>query len=111
MIHFLQHKLFERDMVQYRFDSNSKIVGLLFDIRENIHLKFFRLRSDFNIESNCVEINLRKKKRFLNGLYTPSKSLLSNHLECIICSIDEYSKMCQNLLFWMTLMSPQMKSS
>ena len=98
-------------MVQYRFDRNSKILGRLFDIRENIHLKFFRLRSDFNIESNCVEIHLRKRKRFLNGLYTPSKSFLSNYLEYIICSIAEYSKMCQNLLFWMTLMSLQMKSS
>ena len=83
----------------YRFDRNSKDDGLLFCICEVIPWKILKLRSDCNIESICVEINLRKSKWFINGSYNPSKSFLSNHLECFNGIIDEYSKKYQNFLF------------
>ena len=53
--------------VPYRFDMNSKGGGLLFYIRKDVTSKFFKLWSDnCNIESICVEINLRKRKWFIN---------------------------------------------
>ena len=73
----------------YRFDRNSKVGGLLFYIREDTISKFLKLRSYCNIESICIEINLRKRKWFINGLYDPSKSFMLNHLECLNHIINE----------------------
>ena len=82
--------------VPYRFDRNSKGGGLLFYIREDIPSKFLKLRSGCNIESICVEINLRKRKWFINSSNNP---LITNHLECPNRIIDEYRKKYQNFLF------------
>ena len=73
----------------YRFDRNSKVGGLLFYIREDTLSKFLKLRSYCNNESICIEINLRKRKWFINGLYDPSKSFILNHLECLNHIINE----------------------
>ena len=78
--------------VPYRFDRNSRGGGLLFYICEDIFSKFLKLRSDSNIESIRVEINLRKRKWFINGSYNPSKSFVTNHTECLNRIIDECSK-------------------
>ena len=85
--------------VPYRLNRNSNGGGLLLYVCEDIPSKFLKVKSDCNIESVCVEVNLRKKKWFINGSYSPNKSFLSNHLECLNCIIDEYSKLYQNLLF------------
>ena len=85
--------------VPYRFDRNFKGGGLLFHIRGDIPQKFLKLRSDGNIESICVEINLRKRKSFIKDSNNPSESFISNHLECLNRIIDEYSKKYQNFLF------------
>ena len=42
------------------FDRNWKSRERLFYIHEDIPSKYLRLRSDCNIESTYVEINLRK---------------------------------------------------
>ena len=63
--------------VPYRFGRNSKGGGLLFYIYEDIPSKFLKLRYDCNIESICVEINVRKRKWFINGSYDSSKSFIS----------------------------------
>ena len=89
--------ILKRCGVPYRFDRNSKGGGLLFYIREDILSKFLKLRTECNIESICVEINLRKRKWFINGSYNPSKSFISNHI--INRIIDECSKKSQNFLF------------
>ena len=81
--------------IPYRLDKNSKGGGLLVYVRENIPSKFLKVKSDCNIESTCVEVNLRKKKWFMNGSYNPNKSFLSNQLECFNRIIDEYSKLYQ----------------
>ena len=86
--------------IPYRLDRNSNGGGLLLYVREDIPSKFLKVKSDCNIESICVEVNLRKRKWFINGSYNPNKSFLSNHLECLNCIIDEYSKLYQNFLFW-----------
>ena len=66
----------------------------------DLYSKFLKLRSDRNsIESICVEINLRKRKWFINRSYNPSKSFISNHLESLNRIIDAYSKKYQNFLF------------
>ena len=85
--------------IPYRLDRNSNGGGLLLYVREDIPSKFLKVKSDCNIESICVEVNLRKRKWFINGSYNPNKSFLSNHLECLNRIIDEYSKLYQNFLF------------
>ena len=85
--------------IPHRHDRNSNGGGLLLYVHEDIRSKFLKVKSDCNIESICVEVNLRKRKWFINGLYSPNKSFLSNHLECLNCIIDEYSKLRQNFLF------------
>ena len=85
--------------ILYRLDRNSNGGGLLLYVREDIPSKFLKVKSDCNIESICVEVNLRKRKWFINGSYNPNKSFLSNHLECLNRIIDEYSKLYQNFLF------------
>ena len=57
-------------------------------------------KSDCNIKYICVEVNLRKRKWFINGSYNPSKNFLSNYLERLNCIIDEKSKLYQNFLFF-----------
>ena len=86
--------------IPYRLNRNSNGGGLLLYVRENIPSKFLKVKSACNIESICVEVNLRKRKRFINGSYNPNKSFLSNHLEYLNRIIDEYSKLYQNFLFW-----------
>ena len=48
----------------YRFDRNSKGVGLLFYIREDIPSKILTYSSNCDIKTYLVEINLRKRKCF-----------------------------------------------
>ena len=82
--------------IPYRLNRNSNGGGLLLYVCEDIPSKFLKVKSDCNIESVCVEVNLRKKKWFINASYSPNspnKSFLSNHLECLNCIIDEYSKL------------------
>ena len=57
--------ILKRYGVPYRYERNSNGGGLLFYIHENIPSKFLKLKSDCNIESICVEINLRKRKWFI----------------------------------------------
>ena len=86
--------------IPYRLDRNSNRGGLLIYFRENISSNFLKVKSDCNIESICIEVNLRNRKWLINGSYIPNKSFLSNHLECLNRIIDEYSKLYQNFLFW-----------
>ena len=85
--------------IPYWLDRNSNGGGLLLYYRENKLSKFLKIKPDCNIESICVEVNLKKKKWFINGLYNPNKSFLSNHLERLNRIVDEYSKLYQNFLF------------
>ena len=85
--------------ISYRLDRNSNGGGLLLYVLKDIPSKFLKVKSGCNVESICVEINLRKRKWFINGSYNPNKSFLSNHLECFNRIIDEYSKLYQNFLF------------
>ena len=60
--------ILKRYCVPHSFDRYSKGRELLFYIRDDVTFKFVKLRSDFNIESICVEINSRKRKWFINGI-------------------------------------------
>ena len=70
----------------YRLDRNSNCGELLLYVCEDIPSKFLKVKSDCNIESICVEVNLRKKMWFINGSCNPNKSFLSNHFECLNAS-------------------------
>ena len=72
-----------------RLDRNSNDGGLLLYVREEILSKFVKVKSNCNIESICAEVNLRKRKWFINGSYNPNKSFLTNHLERLNRIIDE----------------------
>ena len=60
----------------YGLDRNSNGGGLLLYVREDTPSKFPKVKSDCNIKSIYVEVNLRKRKWFNNGPYNPSKSFL-----------------------------------
>ena len=72
----------------YRFDRNSKCGGLLLYIREDISSKILTYSSNSDIETLLVEINLKKRKRVLNGFYNPYNSHISHHLECLNRLLD-----------------------
>ena len=73
----------------YRYDRNNKGGGLLLYIREDILSRLLQCKSQCNIESLSVEINLRKRKWFLNCSYNPHRNSVSSHLECLNRIIDE----------------------
>ena len=86
--------------IPHRLDRNSNGGGLLLYVCEDIPSKFLKVKSDCNIESICVEVNLRKRNWFINGSYNPNKSFLSNHLESVNRIIDELNKLYQKFLFF-----------
>ena len=83
----------------YRLDRNSKGCGILLYIRENIPSRLLNSKFKAGIETISVEINLRKRKWFLNCSYNPNKNLISNHLECLNRIMDEFSKNYDNVIF------------
>ena len=98
--------------IPYRLDRNSDGGGLLLYVHEDIPSKFLKVKSGCNVESICVELNLRKRKWFVNGSYNPNKSFLSNHLEYLNRIIDELKKLYQNVFFFFeTVMPFQMKNA
>ena len=58
-------------------------------IREYIPFRLLNSKSKTGIESISVEINLRKRKWFLNCSYNPNKNRISNHLECLNRIMDD----------------------
>ena len=68
-------------------------------IREDIPSRLLNSKSKTSIETISVEINIRKKKWFLNCSYNPNKKLISNHLECLNRIMDEFSKSYDNAIF------------
>ena len=67
----------------YRYDRKNKGDGFLLYIREDIPSRLFQCKSQCNIESLSVEINLKKRNWFLNCSYNPHKNSVSSHLECL----------------------------
>ena len=83
----------------YRLDRNSKGGGILLYIKEDIPSRLLSSKPKTDIETISVEINLRKRKWFLNCSYNPNKNLISNHLECLNRIMDEFSKNYENVIF------------
>ena len=55
----------------YKYDRNDKGDDLLLHIREDIPLRLLQCASQCNIESLSAEVNLRKRKWFLNCSKNP----------------------------------------
>ena len=73
----------------FRFDRNGNGGGILLYIREDIPSKLLSVNK--NMEGLLVEINLRKKKKWLLSCpYNPRKMQISNHLAELSKSIDLY---------------------
>ena len=85
--------------VLYRQDRNRTGVGLLLFAGEDVPSRILNPKSKTDIETLSVEINLRKRKWFLNCSYNPHKNQISNHLECLNRLIDEYSTYYKNFIF------------
>ena len=83
----------------YRYDRNDKGGGLLLSIREDIPSHLLQCKPQCNLESLSVEINLRKRKWFLNCWCNPHRNSFSSHLECLNRAIDEHSKTYDNFIF------------
>ena len=83
--------LFHGFSTPYRLDRNSKDGTILLYIREDIQSRLLNSKSKTGIENISVEINLSKRKWFLNCSYNSSKNLISNQLECLNCIMDEFS--------------------
>ena len=85
----------------YRYDRNGKGGGLLLYIRNDIQSRLLICKSECNIETLSVEVNLSRRKWHLNFSYNPHESQISTHLESLNCLINDYSKIFGNLLFIM----------
>ena len=77
--------------IPYRHDRSSKGGGLLLYIREDIPSKRLSCKTNYDTVTLIVEINLKKRKWFLNGSYNPNKNQISHHLECLNRILDEYN--------------------
>ena len=68
-------------------------------IREAIPSRLLQSKSQCNIENLSVQINLKKRKWFLNCSYNPHRISISNHFEYLNRAIDEHSKTHDNFFF------------
>ena len=85
--------------IPYRYDRNDKGGGLLLHIREDIPSRLLQPKSQCNIESIFVEINLKKRNWFLNCSHSPHRNSVSSHLEFLNHVIDEHTKTHDNFIF------------
>ena len=67
----------------FREDRNDRGGGLILFIRDHIPCR--RIKVDFTpkIEAIVIEINLKKRKWLLFGIYNPRKDMITNHLDSI----------------------------
>ena len=68
-------------------------------IREAIPSRLLQSKSQYNMENLSVQINLKKRKWFLNCSYNPHRISVSSHLECLNRVIDEHSKTYDNFFY------------
>ena len=80
----------------YRLDRNANGGSILLFIREDIPSTLMNF--DMSIESFYIEMNIRKKKWLLVGMYNPNKNLISNHLKEIGKNLDNYSSKYDNFI-------------
>ena len=90
---------FEGFSVPYRQDRSRTGGRLLSFVREDVPSRILTPKSETDIETLSVEINLRKRKWFLNCSYNPHKNQISKHLECLNRLIDEYNTYYENFIF------------
>ena len=83
----------------YIQDRNRTGGRLLLLAREDVPSRISNPNSKTDIEALSVEINLRKRKWFLNCSYNLHKNQISNHLECPNRLIDEYNTYYENFIF------------
>ena len=85
--------------LHHRLDKNAKGGGILLHVREDIPSRLLNSKSEIGIGIVSVEIKLRKRNKFLNCSNNLKKNLISNHLECLIRIMDEFSKNYNNIVF------------
>ena len=81
----------------YRLDRDSKGVGIMLYVREDIPSNF--LASDNKlIESLYVELNLQNVKILINCFYNPHKAEIGNHLGALNSFLDVNSTKYEKIL-------------
>ena len=87
----------------YRFDRKRSGRGIMLYLWEDTPAKL--LSHDFpSMQSFFIEINLYKKKSFINCFYNPHKSNIGKHLDIISRSLDTLSTKYNILHYLMILM-------
>ena len=77
----------------YSYDKNDKGGGdLPLYVRENIPSCLLQCKSQCNILTLSAEVNLRKRKWFLNCSYNPHRNSISSHLEWLNRVNDNIAK-------------------
>ena len=90
--------LLDSYIVPSRFDRSGNGSGILLYIRKDIPSKLLSMNK--NIEGFFVEINLRKKKKWLLSCsYNPTKMQISNHLAELSKNTDLYLTKYDQFLF------------
>ena len=83
----------------HRLDRNGNRGGIINYVRENIPSRSLNIPStSLGIECIFIEINLRKTKWLIGGVYIPQKHLVPIHLEKISCAINYYFGKYDNIL-------------
>ena len=68
-------------------------------IREDIPSKRLSCKTNYDIETLIVEINLKKRKWFLNRSYNRNKNQIFYHFECLNRILDKCNSEYDNFVF------------
>ena len=84
--------------VPYRADRDDKGGGLLFYVKDNIPCRQIHLVFVPKIEAIVLEINLKKRKWLLFGIYNPHKVMTDAFLGSLCVALDELSLKYENIV-------------
>ena len=84
--------------VPYRADQDDKGGGFLFYVKDNIPCRQIHLVFVPKIEAIVLEINLKKRKWLLFGIYNPHKVMTDSFLGSLCVALDELSLKYENIV-------------
>ena len=82
----------------FRQDRNENGGGLILYVREGIPCRRITLDRNKEIEVIVIEINLKKRKWVLLGIYNPHKDMINHFLPCLSSILDELTIKYENVI-------------
>ena len=82
----------------FRADRNDKGGGLLLYVKEDIPRRYITVNFTPKIEAIVLEINLKKRKWLLLGIYNPHKDMTNTFLSSIGEKLNELSLKYENIV-------------